>query len=69
LARLLEVPVLLLKKIRRLEMPVTPALLIRMEEISGWSTRNLRDLMGDRRTKYRLSDAQGKPKPMIAAQK
>jgi hypothetical protein len=23
----------------------------------------LRELMGDRRTKYRLSDAQGKPKP------
>ena len=55
LARLLEVPVLLLKKIRRLEMPVTPALLIRMEEISGWSTRNLRDLMGDRRGKFRFA--------------
>jgi hypothetical protein len=29
----------------------------------------LRDLMGDRRTKYRLSDAQGKPKPAMEAQK
>jgi hypothetical protein len=27
------------------------------------SIRDLRDLMGDRRTKYRLSDAQGRPKP------
>ena len=26
------------------------------------SIRDLRDLMGDRRTKYRLSDAQGRPK-------
>jgi hypothetical protein len=27
------------------------------------SIRDLRDLMGDRRTKFRLSDAQGRPKP------
>jgi len=26
-------------------------------------SRDLRDLMGARRTKYRLSDAQGRPKP------
>jgi hypothetical protein len=34
-----------------------------MHEVSDMSIRDLRDLMGDRRTKYRLSDAQGKPKP------
>lgn len=39
-----------------MEIPVTPALLIRMEEVSGWSTRNLRDLMGDRRAKFRFEE-------------
>jgi Sec-independent protein translocase protein TatA len=34
-----------------------------MHEVTGMSIRDLRDLMGDRRTKYRLSDAQGRPKP------
>jgi hypothetical protein len=33
-----------------------------MHEATEMSIRELRDLMGDRRTKYRLSDAQGKPK-------
>jgi hypothetical protein len=37
-----------------------------MHEVSSLSVRELRDLMGDRRTKYRLSDAQGKPKPAPA---
>jgi hypothetical protein len=40
-----------------------------MHEVTEMSIRDLRDLMGDRRTKYRLSDAQGKPKPTLAAQK
>jgi hypothetical protein len=40
-------------------------MLIRMHEVSTMSVRELRDLMGDRRTKYRLSDAQGKPKPAM----
>jgi len=31
--------------------------------VSNMDIRELRELMGDRRTKYRLSDAQGKPKP------
>jgi hypothetical protein len=34
-----------------------------MHEVSNMDIRELRELMGDRRTKYRLSDAQGKPKP------
>ena len=38
-------------------------MLIRMHEVSNMDIRELRELMGDRRTKYRLSDAQGKPKP------
>ena len=68
LARKLEVPGALIRLVRMGEIPVTPELLIRMEEVSGWSGRQLRDLMGDRRTKYRLSDAQGKPKPVIEPQ-
>jgi hypothetical protein len=56
LARVLEVPNALIRKVRQLEIPVTPALLIRMEEISGWSARNLRDLMGDRRIKFRFDE-------------
>ena len=56
LARALEVPYLLVQKVRRMEIPVTPALLIRMEEISGWSARTLRDLMGDRRRKFRFDE-------------
>jgi hypothetical protein len=44
-------------------LPVGASMLIRMHEVSTMSVRELRDLMGDRRTKYRLSDAQGKPKP------
>jgi hypothetical protein len=39
-----------------------------MHEVTQMSIRDLRDLMGDRRTKYRLSDAQGKPKPTIEHQ-
>jgi hypothetical protein len=33
--------------------------------VTGMSIRDLRDLMGDRRTKYRLSDAQGRPKAPV----
>lgn len=56
LARLLEVPIVLLKKVRQHAIPVTPALLIRMEEVSSLSARELRDLMGDRRRKFRFAE-------------
>jgi hypothetical protein len=36
--------------------------LLRMHEVTGMSIKDLRFLMGDRRNKYRLSDAQGRPK-------
>lgn len=54
LARMLEVPGALIQKVRSSEIPVTTELLIRMEELSGWSSRQLRDLMGDRRAKFRF---------------
>ncbi|TWI64240.1 hypothetical protein IP91_03006 [Pseudoduganella lurida] len=63
LSRLLEVAPPVISKIRHHRLPVGASLLIRMHEVTGMSIRDLRDLMGDRRTKYRLSDAQGRPKP------
>lgn len=62
LSRALEVAPPVISKIRHRRLPVGASLLIRMHEVSGMSIRDLRDIMGDRRTKYRLSDAQGKPK-------
>ncbi|MDB5770735.1 MAG: hypothetical protein V7606_2581 [Burkholderiales bacterium] len=62
LSRLLEVAPPVISKIRHRRLPVGASLLIRMHEATDMSIRELRDLMGDRRTKYRLSDAQGKPK-------
>ncbi len=64
LSRLLEVAPPVISKVRHHRLPVGASLLIRMHEVSGMSIRDLRDLMGDRRTKYRLSDAQGRPKPV-----
>jgi Sec-independent protein translocase protein TatA len=58
-----------ISKIRHHRLPVGASLLIRMHEVTGMSIRDLRDLMGDRRTKYRLSDAQGRPKPEEKAAK
>lgn len=66
LARILEVQPPVISKIRHHKLPVGASLLIRMHEVTGLSIRDLRDLMGDRRTKYRLSDAQGRPKPEAA---
>ena len=65
LSRALEVAPPVISKIRHRTLPVVASLLIRMHEVTQMSIRDLRDLMGDRRTKYRLSDAQGKPKPGI----
>jgi hypothetical protein len=67
LSRALEVAPPVISKIRHRRLPVGASMLIRMHEVSTMSVRELRDLMGDRRTKYRLSDAQGKPKPAAPA--
>lgn len=68
LSRALEVAPPLISKIRHRRVPVGASLLIRMHEVSDMSVRELRDLMGDRRTKYRISDAQGKPASKEKAQ-
>ncbi|MBK4736130.1 hypothetical protein [Noviherbaspirillum pedocola] len=62
LSRALEVAPPVISKIRHRRLPVGASMLIRMHEVSNLPIRELRDLMGDRRQKYRLSDAQGKPK-------
>ena len=61
LARSLEVPAELIQRVRSGEIPVTSELLIRMEEVCGWSARELRDLMGDRRVKFRFEQVRNSP--------
>jgi hypothetical protein len=62
LSRMLEVAPPVLSKIRHHRLPVSASVLMRMHEVTNMSIGDLRFLMGDRRNKYRLSDAQGKPK-------
>jgi plasmid maintenance system antidote protein VapI len=61
LCRALEVAPPVISKIRHKKLPIGASMLIRMHEVSDLSIRELRDLMGDRRQKYRASDAFGKP--------
>jgi hypothetical protein len=61
LSRLLSVAPPIISKIRHGRLPVGASLLIRMHEETNMSIGELRELMGDRRQKYRLSVAQGKP--------
>ena len=63
LSRALEVAPPVISKIRHRRLPVGASLLIRMHEVSDLSIRELRELMGDRREKFRISDKQFKPKP------
>ena len=62
LSRALEVGPPVISKIRHKRLPIGASLLIRLHEVSDISIRELRDLMGDRRSKYRASDLAGKPK-------
>ena len=62
LSRALEVAPPVISKIRHNRLPVGASLLIRMHEVSEISIRELRQLMGDRRAKFRISDKHFKPK-------
>lgn len=62
LSRALEVAPPVISKIRHRRLPVGSSLLIRMHEISDLSIRELRELMGDRRARFRVSDQSFKPK-------
>lgn len=62
LSRALEVAPPVISKVRHRRLPVGASLLIRMHEVSDLSVPQLRELLGDRRQKFRISDVQGKPK-------
>jgi hypothetical protein len=62
LCRLLGVKPPNISKIRHHRSPVGASLLIRLHEITGISIRDLRNLMGDRRMKFRFSNVQGRGK-------
>jgi hypothetical protein len=64
LSRALEVSPPVISKIRHRRLPVTASLLIRMHEVSALSIKELRDLLGDRRNKFRISEKHFKPKSM-----
>lgn len=61
LSTVLEVGRPIISRIRHHRLPVGAAVLIRMHETSGLSIAELRDLMGDRRAKFRFSEADGRP--------
>lgn len=63
LSRTLEIAPPILSKIRHHRLPVSAALLIRMHDVTDLSVSDLQGMMGDRRGKFRLSSAQGRPKP------
>ena len=62
LSRKLEVAQPVISKIRHRRLPVGASLLVRMHEVSELGIRELRDLMGDRRGKHRISPTQFKPR-------
>ena len=62
LCRALEVAPPVISKVRHRRLPVGASLLIRLHEVTDMSVAQLREILGDRRQKYRLSDVQGKPK-------
>jgi hypothetical protein len=68
LCRTLQIGPPLISKIRHKRLPVSASILIRMHETTGRSISELRQLLGDRREKYRFSDIMGKPKSNNAQQ-
>jgi transcriptional regulator with XRE-family HTH domain len=60
LARLLGVGAPVISKIRHRRLRVAASLLIRMHEVCGIEIGDLRDLMGDRRRKFRIGDSYGR---------
>lgn len=54
LSRMLGVSPTIISKVRHHRLPVGATLLIRAQEITGMSVRELRKVMGDRRARYRM---------------
>jgi hypothetical protein len=61
LSRVMEVAPPVISKVRHRRLPVGASLLIRLHEVSGLTIAELRNLMGDRRQKFRASDTYGRP--------
>jgi hypothetical protein len=57
LSRLLDISKPQLSKIRNSKLPVGASILIRMHEVTRFSILELREMMGDRRAKYRYGEA------------
>lgn len=62
LSRALGVAPPVISKIRHGRLPIGASMLIRMHEETGLNIRELRDLMGDRRNRLRISNVEGMPK-------
>jgi hypothetical protein len=60
LSRMLQVAPPVISKIRHRKLPVGGSMLIRMHEVSGLEMTDLRYLMGDRRSKFRISGGRGR---------
>jgi len=58
LCRALGVAAPIISKVRHGHLPVGGSLLIRLHEVSGLSIGAMRNLMGDRRDKFRISNVQ-----------
>jgi hypothetical protein len=63
LSHVLHVEPYLIKRVREHQHPLDPSLLIRINEATGINMRELRQMMGDRRTEYRLDTS---PPPVVA---
>jgi plasmid maintenance system antidote protein VapI len=61
LCRALEVAPPIISKIRHGRANLSSSLLLRVHELTGMHVRELQAIMGDRRAKFRLSSAQGRP--------
>ncbi|RJF96034.1 hypothetical protein [Noviherbaspirillum saxi] len=64
LSRALQVAPPEISKIRHRRVPVRASLLIRMHDVTDLSIRELRDLMGDRRQKYRMGESFIRVRPL-----
>jgi hypothetical protein len=67
LSRALEVASSVISKIRHRAKPVGASMLLRMHDVSGITIRELRDLLGDRRAKFRMGHILVKPNSLKQA--
>lgn len=66
LSRALEVQPPVISKIRHKKLPVGASLLVRINEVTEMPIQEMRELMGDRRKRMRISSLEGKPQDNYA---